>query len=724
MSTVLLHPNRAQDTDLRKECKDLVIPLMKDTRRDRRTLRETWLRYHRIWSATRDQEAYNGRDVTYFAKGRKIIDNWVRRLKRDLFPSDTWFSVDAMRQSYADRESPTYALLDYFAKGDAHLRRNSTPFLRQLVTLGTSPIKVIWRHDEDELDVLREILDPDGNPTRKLEKVRETVVRNLGPTFTPVDLFAWYVYPVTCASVEDAVLSFEDVLMPLPIVKGRGDLDISPEDEDLGTIYDTDGVAQIVERMGDGYSRSETMEDKWNAERRRLADKGFTSPLNAKIPGSQKQVDIAQAIWRRLDPKTGVATRYLVDIGMDEIILRIQELPWMHGLPHILAGKFVEVVNEFYGRGLPEIFDRLQYTLNETGNQSLDSLTYAINPITVVDLYQVQDPTSLRYRPGAKWLASPTAVKAFEMDAEPAVVGLNALGTLMGAMDDLANIVPIGAPAGKARGRGTQSTAGMQLAVSEAQVDVHDVVESLEDQVYSPWLSRGHSLAIQYLEEPMILRIGGRGGVKVMEQKVDRLDLLGDFRFTWLGSSGAMNQQIKTGQMIQFMQVGGKIPQEQIAAEGKRIAWSKVISDFYTGLGLPNVDQVIVDLHPQEGTDPTLENDLFRVGRGKEVVVSEADDDDKHLAMHTRLAQQAVEADVPPGEMLHLQNHIRQHQAGKMAKRLMAQQQQMAQQQAAMQGGQPGQPGGGTNGTALNPGRLANTNSVSDLFRSAPRGQG
>ena len=74
MSTIILHPNLASDSTLKTEANDYLLPLMKDIRRDRKTLRETWLRYHRIWSATRDQEAYNGRDVTYFAKGRKIIE--------------------------------------------------------------------------------------------------------------------------------------------------------------------------------------------------------------------------------------------------------------------------------------------------------------------------------------------------------------------------------------------------------------------------------------------------------------------------------------------------------------------------------------------------------------------------------------------------------------------------------------------------------------------------
>jgi hypothetical protein len=443
-----------------------------------------------------------------------------------------------------------------------------------------------------------------------------------------------------------------------------------------------------------------------------------------KIPLEFRDVDLCQIIWKRVDPKTGETARYLVDLALDDVILRIQQVPWTHGMPHIVAGKFVEVVGEFYGRGLPEVFDRMQYTLNDTGNQALDALTYAVNPITVVDLYQVQDPTSLRFRPGAKWLAAPGSVKAFEMSPEPAVVGLNAVGSLMSIMTELGDVIPVGGGGARGKGRAAQSSAGMQMAISEAQVDIRDVVENIEDQVMNPWLERGHSLTIQYLEEPLILRIDGKGGQQILEQKIDRIDLLGDFRFQWLGSSASLNQQVKSQQMIQALQIASQIPPEALQAEGKRISYATLLTDIYSkGLGLPNADRIVVDIHPQEGTDPTIENDLFRVGRGREIVVSEADDDDKHLEAHMRLAQVAVEAGVDPADMALLQIHLRRHQAAKMAKQLMAQQQQQQQAMQQAQGAGGAKPNGQA-GPALNPGRAPSTTSVSDLFRSAPRGQG
>jgi hypothetical protein len=247
----------------------------------------------------------------------------------------------------------------------------------------------------------------------------------------------------------------------------------------------------------------------------------------------------------------------------------------------------------------------------------------------------------------------------------------------------------------------------------------------IEDQVMNPWLKMGHSLTIQYLEEPLVLRITGKDSKQIIEQKIDRVDLMGAFRFQWQGSAAALNTQVRGQQMIQGFQIASQVPPEALAAEGKRLSLATMIYDIYSkGLGIPDASRYIVDIHPSEATDPTLENDLFRVGRGRDVVVSEADDDDKHLAEHMRLAQHAVEADVDPADMALLQKHLRMHQSAKMAKQIMAQQkqQQEAMQQQAGQNGQ--KPPNGQAGPAMNPGRPPSTNDVSDLFRSAPRGQG
>ena len=47
----LLQPNLADEKRIITRCTEELVPLIRHVRRDRKTLRETWLRYLRIWGA-------------------------------------------------------------------------------------------------------------------------------------------------------------------------------------------------------------------------------------------------------------------------------------------------------------------------------------------------------------------------------------------------------------------------------------------------------------------------------------------------------------------------------------------------------------------------------------------------------------------------------------------------------------------------------------------------
>jgi len=72
---------------------------------------------------------------------------------------------------------------------------------------------------------------------------------------------------------------------------------------------------------------------------------------------------------------------------------------------------------------------------------------------------------------------------------------------------------------------------------------------------------------------------------------------------------------------------------------------------------------VIEEINKMTTIDPRIENDLFKLGRGEDVVVSEADNDDEHMKVPTDGAP------VDPGEPQRLlQKHIQGHQAAQITK--------------------------------------------------------
>ena len=164
----LLQPNLADEKRIITRCTDELVPLIRHVRRDRKTLRETWLRYLRIWGAVPDQESYHGRIQTYLPVVRRALETWTQRILRDLFPSEDWFAARALRESLERRVPIVKALFQYFFTTHMRLRRHAKPWVRQLVTLGTSPVGVTWRVEEEAIPVLKDIMAADGSGVTRL----------------------------------------------------------------------------------------------------------------------------------------------------------------------------------------------------------------------------------------------------------------------------------------------------------------------------------------------------------------------------------------------------------------------------------------------------------------------------------------------------------------------------------------------------------------------------
>jgi hypothetical protein len=754
--------NLALDPLVVRQVKDELLPLLRRVRAEREKLRDRWLRYYRIWSLTHDQQGYRGRTNTYFPVGRRWIEQWVSRLKRDCFPDTDWFACRALREAFEARVPAKSALMTYWFRRHMRLRRHASPWLRQLVMLGTSPVRNVWRASSRMQRALRDVLDDEGRPSGRTVTELERVYDFLGPTFQPVDLFAFYVWPPTVGTVEDASLVFEDLLVPRARLRAMSERPLDPDRPEAGHLYEDVGAlaalydAAIAARGASGRDGT-----KYDALAQRLADKGFTAPLESTLPAALRPLDVTECMWT-VDLKAAGRGKYLVAIGGDDVVMRVQEEPFWHGGGPWLCGKFLEIQNEFYGRGLPEQFDYLQYFCNDLGNQSGDAFVWATNPIAIVDVGAVQDPTSLRMAPGAKWLANPSGIHFTTPNAQAAQAGFEAVSGYLGLADRLTAPSPIGA-AGATPGM-PEASAGLQLAIAEASVDLRAVVEALEDTVFVPLLERADMLTQQCLDHDITLKIAGADGVELMEHPISVADLVGEYEWAWLGATTALNQQVRAQQMVQGMAVLGQVPPDALAAKGKEIDWAYIIRTYWSvGLGLPDADRVVRDTVKQQATDWKWENALARVGRAGELQVSPADDHVAHAQGHTSLLDGG--GGLPEDQRALLTAHIQDHTSFAIAAEVRALQQSLATLAGPQPptpfgvppggAGPPGPPGpGGGNGVGPPPlagggpppgggpplpgppgglgaglrppapagqGRIARTRDVADLFRRLPR---
>lgn len=717
-----LNANLAADKQVRKRLEEdhQFLSLVRRVRDDRKAFNQILMRHYNIWAAERDNsQSYHGRSRTYIATGRRVIENWVQKLKNDLFSSNEWFDVLPLRDSFEDRVEPLKSLFRYYFTKHMQLRRKATPFLRQLVTMGTSPVAVTWKQTSRLTPTLEDVLDAAGEPTGRSERKMEQLIEYLGPTFRVVDLFAFYAYPTTVMNLSDCTLIFEDSLVARDQFKQMARTPLSRSAE----------LGNVVENAEEALKISSGDEARWTYERQRLAEKGFSLHVSDG-KNANRPLDMSYCYLKADLDDTG-RDWWRINLAGDTVPTLIQKNPFWHGQPPWLCGKFIEVVNEFYGRGLPETFDRLQYALTDTADQANDALTWCMNPIAIVDAYEVQDPSSIRMRPGARWLAKPDAVKFTEPPKETPQIGFQAVSQYIGLINDVSNVAAFSGSGPRLRGKATETATGAQIVQNENLVQVKDVVENIEDAVMVPLLRMSHILSMQCLTTPLILRIAGAAGSDIVEHKLTAADVVGDFDFQWLGSTATQNSQVRVSQMLNFLQLGSRIPPEVLQSQNIEIDFAYLLRSIWgEGMNLPHADRVIRDKVKQKTVDPRIENEIFSVGRGEEVLVSPGDDDDKHMAVH---GQMLMEPGLDPAVGARIQLHIQQHQAAKQSKAILAQQQAQAQMMAQAQqasGGQPpggGAGGGNGNGAApgvppANPGRMQQTSGLDDLMRQLPRG--
>ena len=107
------------------------------------------------------------------------------------------------------------------------------------------PVRNVWRCIEHEQPALRDILDDDGTPSGRTIEHVEKVADFLGPTFEPVDLFAFYVWPVTASGVDTAELAFEDRCVRRAHVEALASRPLDPTNPKAGNIYE--GLPELLE---------------------------------------------------------------------------------------------------------------------------------------------------------------------------------------------------------------------------------------------------------------------------------------------------------------------------------------------------------------------------------------------------------------------------------------------------------------------------------------------
>lgn len=617
-------PNLALDPQIRDVVQAELCGIITQIRDNRIRLEERWQRFYRIWNCEIDKNSYSGRSKIFLAAARAVSETFVSAIARDFFPSaDNWYGIQSIEDVGDELKADAVkALFDHFFQKQMKLKSEALPFFRQLVIYGTSPAKLTFLDKESQVTALKRILDTEGKSSVK--RIEKMVKFYYGPHFAPRDLFNFYVYPETAKDVQDAILAFEDIEVTIGHIKEMSMKFMDPKNEDLGHVYETPDEVFNASGQSDQHS------DIYRFRRERLQRMGLSAdPSDRWNKLSNDRRNLSEIYWRK-DLDDSGEKEWLVTLINDFHVVRIQENPFWHKKKPFIVPRMLRVVNEFYGRGVMEVIDRVQYMMNDIVNQTMDSVQFEINPITIIDPSMVSFANSIRAHPGAKWLGQPAGF-TFTKPASVAAVGFSTLNLLQGYIHDFsgANAALQGQPAARGRGRAQNTASGMQTLLAQGSAGISQIVEDLEQQFGEPLMEMSYSMLEQFMDEKIIIRILGRRGAPLLQKEVGIEDIVGNYEFKWLGSTGTRNRQIIGQQMINFLNIARGFPPQVI----QQLNWPWLSKQVWTeGLGLRNAEELFNPNGWQYSVDPVLEFKFLQEDR--EVKVSPGDDHQQHLKQH------------------------------------------------------------------------------------------
>lgn len=552
-----LLPNQLPPRDARKDLADRLGSLIRDVRDRRQTLEQRWLWNHAAWRGIRLEERQGYKNDTYqhyLPAARRAVERTVVRATQMLLPQPVFFEVypgDEFDLNSGRSADAVRAYMTYLVTQRLNIRRTVQELVRSLLLYQRA--------------------------------ITKTTVKLFGneiwPTLRAVDPFNFYVWPETVTDMDDAVLVFEDVMLPW-------------------SEYDRAARDGLTEPL----KRAELSEPEWpHHVTTRLAHSGMANPSSVRAahaedtssdtrkpqgPRPQPFVALSEVYFKSGAGQWMVA--WLVwNVAEAPRVVRVRPSsyphpPYREALARPLAG-------EHYTSGMMDDLEPLQLLLNDQINQGEASRAIAAEPPVALDENEAPRRDLLVYKPRAFWPVSNQAVTPI------AVVDTSA-NSQRAAQLTLGFMNAISGSSGMAEGAPTRGLPRAGFAVSQLLslgiADTKDIAEVIEYELLTHGLSDLHRLTVRFVPPSQVFRIPGTADYPARQVRSEEIE--GNWNFRWVGSQQSQDQQMRSQRLAAFVQQLAQV-EPRLMQQGYQINWPPLVKMAWRdGLGERGVEQIVV----------------------------------------------------------------------------------------------------------------------------------
>jgi hypothetical protein len=513
-----------------------VVNQFQAIRTQRRTLTNKFLEWQALWQGVHTQRLYKGRSDIFVPRAQKVVETHVTNTVMRAFPINEKYEIrprvgDPLSEARADL---TEQVLDHLLE-ESKIRAKMHHFVRMAYMLGTSVMKSPWVVDKTKQYRRRAVLGPEdtearlqpGQPSTFVDSAEIIQFEGVKPKV--VDLLRWFIHPVTSEDIDDYEIIFEE-----------NDIDVNH----LHTMKKQKkyvNVDEAIRRHGDGklLAQSEVDGDRLI----RQAAYGLV-PSDAGIKSHQlklTEVYVKFPLYLEQGVDNLVPCRAVVleaSGGGEPLVLSLTQNPFFDQRPPYRAWKVRDQTDTFYGQGLLETLEAMQYALNAFMNQGIDVAQFVVSPMVIMDMLK------FNHRGGDINIAplgvlgvrgKPRDAVDFWSPPDTSQVAIQVASFLGALMEDEGGAVPLAQ--GKSAS-GTQSATESQILATASQAFQASAIRKLEMEVLTPMLRDWYLKAEQFLSEETFMRVTNS---QPTDQPVQHL--VGDYDLQWRVSTAAEQKE-------------------------------------------------------------------------------------------------------------------------------------------------------------------------------------
>ena len=566
---------------------DMLIPAMEGVRQRRKFIENEWLLNYRAWQGWPSQSyvlPLPDNAIHYFIPhARYAVEKSVKRGTKLLMPNTDWAQTLPFDNVSHERTEAVQDVMRYITQKKIPVKRNISSLFRcvELYNFAIQHTSVVIQGEE------------------------------VWPYQRAVDPFNFYIFPDSAANLDEALLLFEDSIIPYQVYKSY----VNSENPELSLYVSLN--AKDLTKPEWPYHLVE-----------RLAYKGLVEP-SAFVQGSTtyelRESDIQQRIS---ETSASLSQQAKAFVSLSKVYFRVGSA-WYYAVIccNLKSAKDTEHNAKIVRLDDTELTPMYRWTTTRPlpgelyTNSSMDDKRVLQN-LTNNAISQVEAHRATFAEPPGLFDASVMGRmdsktfgnrKVWLIDGEPSKAympfpvsdtsseGIRAWQIYKGLIDAGAGgTIAEGEPGRNMPRSGSMTGQLLDMAL----IDVEDSASFIEEDILSPGLGDIHKSISEYVPESQLIKIPSKHPELV--KTYNKSDINGDYSFTWLGALGFQGLRDRADKFSQFM-ASILNPQtlpflmSQLAEQGMKFDIPSMIRTWYTyGLGERALGDIIVEMTDED----------------------------------------------------------------------------------------------------------------------------